>query len=53
MLQNLSASLEMKGLGYMKYLLLSRTYSRWQEDLCTQSEWVMGWEAADETEGGK
>lgn len=26
MLQNLSASLEMKGLGYMKYLLLSRMY---------------------------
>lgn len=26
MLQNLSASLEMKGLGYMKYVLLSRMY---------------------------
>lgn len=53
MLQNLSAPLEMKGLGYMKYLLLSKMYSSWQENLCIEYEWVMGWEASDEIEEGK
>lgn len=38
MLQILPASVEMKGLGYMKYLLLSRMYCSWQENLCTEFE---------------
>ena len=37
-LQNLSASLEMKGLGDMKYLLLSQRYNGRQENPCMEFE---------------
>jgi hypothetical protein len=43
----------MKGLGDMKYLLLSQRYNGRQENPCMEFEWVMGWEASDEIEEWK